>query len=153
MDLEASIEQVAGILVREGFKFDVADDGRSYRLLFGSAAVFIHFRSWQEDSVAISVSSPILLDIDPEGPGAAAALNALNDLNREHFFARFTFTGTIFQADHDLLGDHLRAAELANAIYVIAAAADHLDDELLESLGGKRYETKLEEWSSESDEE
>lgn len=153
MDLDASIEQVAGILVREGFKFDTAEDKRSYRLLFGSAAVFIHFRQWQEASVVITVSSPILLDIDAESPGAAAALNTLNDLNREHFFARFTFTGDILQADYDLLGDHLQARELSNAIYVIAAAADHLDDELLDSLGGKQYETKLEEWASEPDDD
>ena len=153
MDIDASIEQVAGILVREGFKFGTAGDKRSYRLLFGSTAVFIHFHTWQDDSVVITVSSPILLDIDPESPGAAQALNLLEELNRQHYFARFTFTGTTLEVDYDLLGDHLQAAELANAIHVIAGAADHLDDHLLAALGGKKYETKLAEWASDGDEE
>lgn len=153
MDVDASIEQVAGILVREGFNFDTSNDRRSYRLMFGSAAVFIHFHKWQDDSVVITVSAPILLDIDPESAGAAEALNMLDELNRGQFFARFTFGGTTLEVDYDLLGDHLQAAELSNAIYVIAGAADALDDELLERLGGKKYETKLEEWASEGDDE
>ena len=111
------------------------------------------FRVWRESEVVITVSSPILLDIDPDSPGAAAAYNQLNELNTEHFFARFTFTGEILQADYDLLGDNLQAAELSNAIYVIAAAADHLDDELVDTLGGKPYEDKLQEWASESDDD
>lgn len=153
MDIEASIEQVAGILVREDFKFDTANDRRSYRLMFGSVAVFIHFHTWQDDGVVITVSCPILLDVDPESAGAAEALNMLDELNRGQFFARFTFGGTTLEVDYDLLGDHLQAAELSNAIYVIAAAADALDDALLERLGGKKYETKLEEWASEAEDE
>jgi hypothetical protein len=153
MDVEASIEQVAGILVREDFNFGTAQDGRSYRLLFGSAAVFIHFESWHTDSVVITVSSPILQDIEPESPGAARAYTLLNELNRSRYFIRFTFDDGTLAADYDLLGDTLQAAELVNAIYAVAAAADHLDDALIEEIGGKKYETVLEEWDLEHDEE
>ena len=82
MDVDASIEQVTGILVREGLRYQMSADGRTHRLLFGSAAVFIDFNEWQDDSVVITVHSPVLQDIDPESAGAAQALNMLNDLNR-----------------------------------------------------------------------
>src|SRR3954469_14366732 len=151
MDVDASIEQVTGILVRDGLRYQMSEDGRTYRLLFGSAAVFIDFDAWQDDGVVISVHSPVLQDIDPESAGAAQALNLLNDLNRSFFFVKFTFRDGILIARYDLLGDTLQAVELVNALYEIAGAADRLDDELSHTLGGKPYESKLEEWSQNGD--
>ena len=151
MDVEASIEQVTGILVREGLRYSTTEDGRTYRLLFGSAAVFIDFDTWQDDGVVITVHSPVLQDIHPESAGAAQALNLLNELNRSFFFVKFTFRDGILIARYDLLGDTLQAVELVNALYEIAGAADRLDDELAETLGGKPYEMKLGEWSSRLD--
>ena len=147
VDVDASIEQVTGILVREGLRYQVSADGRTYRLLFGSAAVFIDFDDWQDDSVVITVHSPVLQDIHPESAGAAQALNLLNELNRSFFFVKFTFRDGILIARYDLLGDTLQAGELVNALYEIAGAADRLDDELADLLGGKPYERKLEEWA------
>jgi hypothetical protein len=151
VDVEASIEQVTGILVREGLRYQMSSDGRTYRLLFGSAAVFIDFDAWQDDGVVITVHSPILQDIHPESPGAAHALNLLNDLNRSFFFVKFTFREGILVARYDLLGDSLQAGELVNALFEIAGAADRLDDELADALGGKPYEAKLGEWSQKRD--
>ena len=145
MDVEASIEQVAGILVSEGLRYHVSGDGRTYRLRFDSAAVFIDFREWQDDSVVIIVQSPVLQDIYPESPGAAQALNLLNDLNRSFFFVKFTFRDGVLVARYDLLGESLQTGELVNAIYEIAGAADRLDDELADALGGKPFEVKLSE--------
>ena len=144
MDIDASIEQVAGILVREELKFQTAPDGAGYRLLFGSTAVFINFMTWR-DGVSITVSAPILQDIDPGAPGAAIALNRLNELNMNHRFIKFVFDEGALMAIYDLLGDRLQAAELLNAVYVVAAAADHLDDELIDEIGGKRFEDVMEE--------
>ena len=124
----------------------MSGDGRTYRLRFDSAAVFIDFREWQDDSVVIIVHSPVLQDIDPaSSPGAAHALNLLNDLNRSFFFVKFTFRDGVLIARYDLLGETLQAGELVNAIYEIAGAADRLDDELADSLGGKPFEVKLSE--------
>jgi hypothetical protein len=148
VDVEASIEQVTGILVREGLRYQMSADRRTYRLLFGSAAVFIDFDSWQDDGVVISVHSPVLQGIDPESAGAAQALNLLNDLNRSFFFAKFTFRDGSLIARYDLLGDSLQAGELTNALFEIAGAADRLDDELSGTLGGKPYERMLEEWTA-----
>lgn len=146
MDVNASIEQVAGILLRQEFNFDAAADGRSYRLLFGTAGVFVHVYTWQETSVLIKVHSPVVQDIDPESPGGAEALNLLNVLNQAHVFVKFRlYNGTLI-AEYDLLGDTLQAGELRNALLTVAAAADGLDDDLADRLGGKRFDTKLEEW-------
>jgi hypothetical protein len=152
IDVETSIEQVAEILTREGLKFQAAQDGRSYRLMFGSAAVFIDFQSWQDDSVVITLHSPMLQDIDPESVGAAQALNILNDLNRKFFFVKFIYgEGTLF-AEYDLLGETLQPGELVNALFEVAGAADNLDEQLAELLGGKVYGAKLEEWARGDDE-
>lgn len=144
MDIEASIEQVAGILIREDLKFQSAPDGDGYRLLFGSTAVFIAFTPWR-DGVAITVSAPILQEIDQASPGAALLLNRLNELNMDHRFLKFVYDDGALVAVYDLLGDRLQAAELLNAVYLVAAAADHLDDELVDEIGGMRFEDVLEE--------
>lgn len=146
MNVDTSIEQVAGILVREELRYQVSGDGRTYRLRFDSAAVFIDFQQWQDDSVVIIVHSPVLQDIHPESAGAAQALNILNDLNRSFFFVKFTYRDGVLIARYDLLGESLQAGELVNAIYEIAGAADRLDDELAEALGGKPFEVKLSEY-------
>src|SRR3954447_2261888 len=153
MDIDVSREQVAGILVRSDLKFSTSADGENYRLLFGSAAVFIDFFEWHESSVMIKVSSPVVLDIDPESPGGAEALNILNRLNHNHMLVKFRLADGTLIAEYDMLGDRLQAPELTNAILTVAAAADGLDDDLAGRLGGKRYDTKLEEWEAELEEE
>ena len=110
--------------------------------------MFIDFDTWQDDSVVITVHSPVLQEIHPESAGAAQALNLLNELNRSFFFVKFTFRDGILIARYDLLGETLQAGELVNALYEIAGAADRLDDELAGLLGGIPYERKLEEWGS-----
>ncbi len=144
MDRDQSIEQVAGILVREGLGFETRDDGLGYRLVFDSAAVFIGFSPWKDGTV-ITLSSPILQDIDPDGPGGAAALNILNDLNKNSFFTKFTFEDGTFIVEYDLLADRLQADELMNALSVVATSAEVLDDELVDQLGGKPFREILEE--------
>lgn len=146
MDVTASIEQIAGILLREDFEFQTASDGRSYRLLFGTAGVFIHAYPWNDASVMIKVHSPVVQDIDPESPGGAEALNLVNVLNQAHVFVKFRVLNGTLIAEYDLLGDTLQAGELRNALLTVAAAADQLDDDLADRLGGKRFDTKLEEW-------
>ena len=56
---------------------------------------------------------------------------------------KFTFREGVLVARYDLLGETLQAGELVNAIYEIAGAADRLDDELADALGGKPFEAKL----------
>lgn len=152
MDMATSIEQVAGILVREGLPFETRDDGRGYRLIFDSAAVFIGFSPWRDGTV-ITLSSPILQDIDPESPGAAAALNRVNRLNNNSFFTKFVFDDGALIVEYDLLADRLQAGELMNALSVVATSAEVLDDELVDELGGKAFRTVLEERAAHGEED
>ena len=144
MTTRASIEQVAGILVREGLRFQTHEDGDSYRLLFGEDAVFIHFES-VGDHVRIALSSPALQDIDEDGAGAAIALNELNRLNVEHRFVKWVFDEGTLIAGVDLLGDDLQASELRNAVYTLAGTVSQVAEELEERVGGSRYGELLEE--------
>lgn len=144
MDRDQSIEQVAGILIREGLGFETRDDGQGYRLIFDSAAVFIGFSPWRDGTV-ITLSSPILQGIDETGPGGAAALNRLNTLNKNSFFTKFTFEDGTLIVEYDLLADRLQADELMNALSVVATSAEVLDDELVDELGGKPFREILEE--------
>ena len=146
MDVASSVLKVTAILVGEQLRHEISADGETCRLRFDSVEVFIDFSVWQDDGVVITVHS-VVQDIDPESPGAAQALNLLNDLNRSYFFVKFVFRDGLLIARRDLLGDTLSAAELVNALYEIAGAADQLDDKLADLLGGKPYEVKAEEWA------
>ncbi len=138
MDIQASIEQVAGILLREELRFQTHEDGDSYRLLFGQEAVFIHFDRWG-DRVRIYLTAPALQDIDPESAGGAAASAALGGLHRSHRFVKWLFEDGTLLAVHDLLGDDLQRSELLNAVYALASAAHNAADRFGEETGGLRY--------------
>jgi hypothetical protein len=144
MDLQASIEQVAGILVRGGLHFDTHDDGDSYRLLFGQDAVFVHF-DCVGDHVRVLLTSPALQELDPEDAGYAVLLNELNDLNASHRFVKWLIDdGTTLLGVHDLLGDTLQAPELLNAVYAMAGAANGAAERFADATGGRRYADAVE---------
>jgi hypothetical protein len=139
MDIQASIEQVAGILSRAELHFQTHQDGDSYRLLFGEEAVFIHFDQFGEH-VRIYLTSPALQQLDPEDAGYAVLLNAVNDLNLSHRFAKWVINDeTTLLGVHDLLGDSLQAGELLNAVYALASAADDTATRYADATGGIRY--------------
>lgn len=138
MNLQASIEQVAGILVREGLAFQTLPGGDSYRVELGEDAVFINFHPWQGD-VCISLLSFALQDIDAdEAPGAITHAE-LGDLNDRHHFVKWTFLDGALMAEHDLLGTDLQACELLNAIYALAGATAETVHDLGEQTGGLRW--------------
>jgi hypothetical protein len=138
VDLQASIEQVAGILVREGLCFQMHEDGGSYRLLFAPDAVFIHFDHWDE-RVRIRLTSPVLQGIGAGGAGHAVVLNRLNDLNRDHAFVKWMLVDGMLMAAHDLLGESLHGRALLNAVFALARAAADAGDALGAQTDGLRY--------------
>jgi hypothetical protein len=139
MDIQTSIEQVAGILVREGLSFQTHEDGDGYRLWFGDDAVFIHFDRYG-DGTRVYLTSPVLQDLDPEDAGYAVLLNALNELNATHRFTKFfVHERTSLLAVQDLFGDDLRAPVLINAIYTLVAAVAEVAAEYGDATGGLRY--------------
>ena len=139
MDVMTSIEQVAGIFHREDLDFTTRPDGKAYRLAFVNDMVFVTFDTWQDDSVLITVTSPVLSDIDEDSVGAALVLNRLRELNASYRFVKFVFVDGTLIAAADVLGDELRSAPLLNAVYAVAHAANTVGDELEEVTGGSRY--------------
>lgn len=152
MDLQTSIEQVAGILVREGLSFETHEDGLSYRLWFGRDAVFLHFHPWG-DGVRIGVTSPVLHGLDLQDAGFAVVLNRLNDLNREFRFIKWTVEEDRLIAAHDLLGSELRAGELCNVIFAMAGAVNTTADELEPLTGALRYAAVVEANAPDADDD
>lgn len=139
MDIQQSVEQVAGILHRAELEFDTHPDGDGYRLCFESAGVFIAFAPWR-DGVRVVLTSPIVSDIEPGTAGEAAALNELNRLNQEHGFLKFFYDEGTLVGAYDLLGDTLRAQDLLNGVFALAATAERLGEELAGELGGVTFE-------------
>ena len=142
MDIQTSLEQVAGILLRADLRFQTHEDGTSYRLLFGRDAVFIQFSRWG-DGVRVRVNSPALQDLDEGDAGYAVLLNRVGELNRDHVFVKWTVEDRLLLASHDLLADELRACELVNAVRTMARAVRRAAGELADITGGTRYQDML----------
>jgi len=146
MDVTTSIEQVAGILHRAGLEFDTCGAGDEYLLLFEPAeAVFISFEAWGDAGVVITITSPVLQDIEPDGAGAAIVQSRLQEWNASHRFAKFLWSDGALLLAHDVLGDTLQAGELLNAVHGIAALATRLADELEHEVVGHRFRAVLEQ--------
>lgn len=142
MGVEEKMDQIAGIFTRNEVPFSSAQDGSDYRVLYGSTAVFVSARPYRDGTV-IHCDAPVVIDFDLD-QNAGTAFFAVNDLNREVYFAKFVVhttdggRGTI-SAEVDLLGDDLQASELLNALSVAAELADTHDDRLQADIGGKTY--------------
>lgn len=145
MSVEALGDQIAGIFARYEVPYSVRPDGSEYAVLRGSSAVFVTVH----DSLGVpvvSLSSPVLQDIDMTGENYAKGLMIVNRLNHQQYFAKFYLQDDgLLKLEHDLLGTHLQGEELMASLDQISGMADHLDDHLQRELGGKPFEAKLEE--------
>ena len=136
------MDQIAGIFTRNDVPFSRAQDGSDYRVLYGSTAVFVSARPFRDGTV-VHFDAPVVVDFDLE-QNAAMAFSAVNNLNRDVYFAKFVVhegeggRGTI-SAETDLLGDDLQSSELITGLGVVADLADNNDDRLQADLGGKTY--------------
>jgi hypothetical protein len=139
--MQRLIEQVAGILHRNGVEFDTRADGTQYRILLDSSATFVSFSDFGGRNV-VSLYSPILQEVDEAG-GAGPILEALNDLNAASRFGRFVYYPElrVIALEYDLLGDDLQEGELMNAVGLVSETANAQDEELKLVLGtGMSYQ-------------
>jgi hypothetical protein len=139
--MQRLIEQVAGILHRNGVEFDTRADGTQYRILLDSSATFVSFSDFGGRSV-VSLYSPILQEVDEAG-GVGPILEALNDLNAASRFGRFVYYPElrVIALEYDLLGDDLQEDELMNAVGLVSETANAQDEELKLVLGtGMSYQ-------------
>ena len=137
--MQRVIEQVAGILHRNGVEFDTRADGNEYRILRDSSATFVSF-SELDGGVMVSIHSPVLQELD--GELRAEILEAVNDLNAGSRFGRFVYYPElrVIALEYDLLGDDLQEEELLNAVDLVSTTANAQDEELKLRLGsGRRF--------------
>ena len=101
----------------------------------------------------IHFDAPVVLNFDLN-EHAGTAFVAVNDMNRELYFAKFVVyagedgQGTI-SAEYDLLGDDLQGSELMNGLELVTGLADSNDERLQADIGGNTYE----EWVAATEEQ
>src|SRR5690348_17110059 len=101
--MQQVIEQVAGILHRNGIEFDTRADGNEYRILRDSSATFVSFHRFGGRTM-ISLYSPVLQEVE-EGDRVADIWQAMNDLNASSRFGRFVYYPElrVIALEYDLL--------------------------------------------------
>ena len=100
-------------------------------------------RDWGTGTV-IHFDAPVVLNFDLN-EHAGTAFVAVNDMNRELYFAKFVvYAGEDGQgaisAEYDLLGDDLRGSGFMNGLELVAGLADSNDERLQADIGGNTYE-------------
>lgn len=139
--MQQVIEQVAGILHRNGIEFDTRADGNEYRILLDSSATFVSFSRFGERTM-ISFYSPVLQEIDEDGR-IAEICELMNELNAASRFGRFVYYPELraIALEYDLLGDDMQEVELMNAVGLVSETANAQDEELKLVLGtGMSYQ-------------
>ena len=111
------------------------EDKDRVRVEFGSSAVFITVRLWQDRYTIVELLCPVLAGV----PQSEPLLLRLNELNQTLYFGKaYIRDGEVFLA-HTLLGDHLDSDELTACVKLMAVVSDQLDDELKARFGGRRW--------------
>ena len=113
------------------------------RIQYGSAEVTVEVA---ENPATVAVRACILGEVRaPEPDDELRILRSLNDLNNRSRFGKFFFdrdAGVIW-LEYEILGTHLQADELLNALQAVAKTADDHDELLMEELGTGRRASDL----------
>jgi Putative bacterial sensory transduction regulator len=132
----AVIDQVGGIMTREGFVFGTDDEGTSYRLLFDSAAVYVDFQG-EEDDPIVQLNAPLVMKVPLEGQ-RSAILARLNELNNSYRYIKVYLEEDVIVASYAIPGLNLDGGDFTRAMEVVVALSEMLDDTLMIEFGGER---------------
>ena len=138
--MEQVVDQVYGILSKEGIHFDSREDGNEYRVRFDSAYVFVSFEE-RADTIVVSLRCPLLQEVDEVVAGREKLLTAVNDLNGSIMFGKACWYADrkLVELEHYLRGNDLQAKDLIHALRTLASTAEERDDAMQKDLGtGKR---------------
>ena len=108
------------------------DDDGDIPLRYGSTMVFVQAFG---DPPVIRVSSPVLRQV----AGGADVDGAVAQLNRDSVFIKWVAAEGTLYASIDLFGSPLQLDHVLNACGVVGGAADDLDEQLQERLGGSTF--------------
>jgi hypothetical protein len=140
-DAVAAAEARVERLLRERYGTFEHDPGWGYHGPFGSARVFVSVAGYLENSTAVRVASPVLIDVELTDALAADAYR----LYAERPAGRFAYLPERRELwlEQVLLGDGLDREELTTAVDAVAGLADAEDDRLRAAHGGRRYQDLL----------
>lgn len=146
---EAVIDQVGGIMAREGLVFGMNDEDRSYRLLFDSIALYVDFQGEDDDPI-IQLNSPLVMEVPLEGQ-RDAILARLNDINGRYRYIKTYLQDDVLVASYAIPARNLDGADFMRALEMVVSLAEMLDDSLMIEFGGKRSVDIL-QWDSDDEE-
>ena len=156
-----SIDQIVGILDRNGYEFERRGDGNSLAIDLEGNTVFAG--SMQVDSaVYVHLWAHLAIDVELSQEVAAGAYLWVNQQNTSHAFAKFSiYEATdseglpkgIAQIDieHDLLANELQAPEFINSMLRIDEAVTETQDNCIQLFGGVRLADKLAQLDTEQE--
>lgn len=111
-----------------------------FALRSGTTAVFVEVKGWSQadraDSTWVHVWAPVAKDV----PQSADLYRWI--ATTDHIFGGLRLSDEEGQCtvifEYALLGDRLDEVELANAVRVVAATADEIDEDVVARFGGRR---------------
>src|SRR5438067_7538504 len=108
------------------------DDDGSIPIRRGSTAYFV--RLLDGEPPLVQVYSTMLYEV----PKSPELLERLNEINAATMFAKAFWTGEQIVVATEMVADSIDKDQIANACGIVGSVADHYDDELQETFGGKR---------------
>lgn len=137
MSIRAVRQQVVAILDSNGLSW--SERGDSYVLRFASAVLSIDFTSVGAQNL-LTIRANILREVDPGHKQTAAILSALNGLNCQSHFGKWTLQEghEAIVLEYDMIADHMQEEELMTALAMLARLADQQEDRLQQRFGGYR---------------
>lgn len=125
------------MLESNGLHWNSRKDG--FALRFASALITLELAPIAGQHL-LMIRAPVLRELDAPEHRSAEVLEALNQLNCESHFGKWTFHNdhAVIVLEYDMLADYLQEAELMMAVAMIARLADQQDDRLQARFGGQR---------------
>ncbi len=118
-----------------GAKVTARDDGRGYRVRFGSASVDVSVSAWGAGEAVVLASAPVV-------SGAALTPELMAYLLRKNCDTRLGAFGIAENGDvelrYSLVGSTCQREELRASLQYLMLAADLCDDEIVARWGGRR---------------
>ncbi len=145
------LDQVGGILSREGLDFTLDDDEPTYRLFFDSTMIMVTVLGSEDDPI-VKIHCPLLFDVDAHG-SREAILARLNYINGEYRFLKTYLFGTTIVLHYAMPATELSAKNFMEAFHMVTSLSEMLDDTLKMELGGDRASDLVEQADVEGDAE
>lgn len=115
----------------EGDELQIDEDG-DIPIRWGSTALFARVG---DDAPVVRLFAPILRDLAP----STSLLEAVNDINQHYLMLKAIWDGSSVILTVDVSGCPYVGAHVIEALTMLGAAADELDDELQEEFGGRTF--------------